>query len=290
MFQLRLQTESNHVAELEELFFACGAVSVSTEDAADSPIFEPSVGEHPIWPQTYMHAFFISSEQAELASKAVANTQYSQQAVIAEEIEAEDWQSKFQQNFSARQYGQRLWIYPSWTENPDPDGLSIQLDPGLAFGTGQHPTTELCLEWLSQADLNNKVIIDFGSGSGILSLAAHKLGATHIYAIDIDPQAQLATTNNIKHNQLELNAFSIGDISILNTIKVDLIVANILAGPLQELRDIFSQHLNSSGELVLSGILNSQAETLVNHYESAYQCQARYVKEDWSCIHFRPNL
>lgn len=290
MFQLRIQTESIHVEALETLFFSCGALSVSVEDAADSPIFEPAVGEHPVWPHVYIHAFFDSNEAVDLTSKALSNAAVTQHPIIAQQVAEQDWQAKFQQEFSARKYGQRLWIYPSWTDNPDPGGLSLQLDPGLAFGTGHHPTTELCLNWLSQAKLNDKAVIDFGCGSGILSLAAHKLGADHIYAVDIDPQAHTATRNNISNNQLDPSAFCIGDAGILDKLQADIIIANILMGPLLELRDLFTQCLASKGLLVMSGILCSQAEQVITQYQADYHCLQRSAAQDWSCLCLQRNL
>ena len=201
-----------------------------------------------------------------------------------EQIDEFGWQEKFQQQFNAKQYGPHLWVYPSWQDNPDPSGTAIRLDPGLAFGTGQHPTTDLCMQWLANTSLANSTLIDFGCGSGILAIAACKLGAAHVFAIDIDPQALLATKDNCALNNISSEQITIGDIGVLEDIRADFTVANILAEPLLELRDTFANHLAESGHLLLSGILTTQIQSILGHYNRQFECLSQAALEDWVCV------
>ena len=285
MLQLRIQTQSQAAEEIEELLFSCGAVSVSFEDAADEPILEPSLGDHPLWSKLFIQAHFTSEQSVQLATKALQNNELVDQHIVLEQVAEQDWQADFQQQFSAQQFGP-LWVYPSWQQNPAPDGLTLQLDPGLAFGTGHHATTSLCLQWLGRAAIQDCEVIDFGCGSGILALAACRLGAKHIYAVDIDPQALIATKDNIARNHLSLNNFTIGNIDCIADVKCDLIIANILAAPLQELRDVFHMHLKAEGSLVVSGILQSQIDLIKDHYSPMFECQEISQQEEWACISF----
>ncbi len=162
----------------------------------------------------------------------------------------------------------------------------MQLDPGLAFGTGHHATTSLCLSWLGHAELKNLSVIDFGCGSGILALAASRLGAAHVYAVDIDPQAITATYDNIGRNQLEVSDFTVGTSECLANVTTDIIIANILAVPLINLRETFLHHLKINGTLVVSGILHSQTDSICQHYSQHFTCIQIDQQEDWTCISF----
>ena len=285
MFQLRVQINAQVAEHLEELLFSCGAVSVSYEDAADEPILEPSIGDHPLWSTLFIQAHFTDQEAIQIATKAIENDSTVGTQIVFDQISEQDWQENFQQQFTAMQFGP-LWIYPSWEENPDPSGLCLQLDPGLAFGTGHHATTSLCLKWLGNASLNELTVTDFGCGSGILALAAARLGASHIYAVDIDPQALLATQDNILRNQLPAEKFTIGHIECLKSESSDLVIANILAAPLIELRDTFANNLKTEGKLVVSGILESQVELINHHYSPVFLCENVTVSEEWACISY----
>lgn len=286
MLQLRVQIEAEAVDVIESLLFTCGAVSVSYTDGACHPILEPKLGEHPLWPKAYVHALFSDEIATSLATKALENESLVSTQIILEQIDEHGWQEKFQQQFSAMQYSSNLWVYPSWQDNPNPQGISLQLDPGLAFGTGQHPTTHLCMQWLAQASLLNKTVIDFGCGSGILALAACKLGAQHVYAVDIDPQAIIATKDNCERNAVDNDLISIGDTATLKDQTANIIIANILASPLLDLRDTFLRHLSSTGSLVLSGILTPQAPDIINYYSPQFECTTHTTLEDWACITF----
>lgn len=284
MLQLRVQIKTEAVESIENLLFSCGAVSVSYTDGASNPILEPKPGDHPLWPNIYIYALFTDEDLASLTLKALQNASNVGSQVMLEQIDEYGWQEKFQQQFSAVQYGPNLWVYPSWQENPAPDGISLRLDPGLAFGTGHHPTTNLCMQWLALAPLEDKTLIDFGCGSGILALAACKLGAQHVYAVDIDPQAILATTDNSANNTIGPDQLSVGNNKILNNVTTDIIIANILAAPILELRDTFLHHLCESGTLVLSGILSSQSKDIINHYSAYFEDSSLTTEDDWACL------
>ena len=201
-----------------------------------------------------------------------------------EQIEDKDWEREWMDNFHPMQFGKRLWICPSWREVPDQNAVNVMLDPGLAFGTGTHPTTALCLEWLDGLDLTGKTVIDFGCGSGILAIAALKLGAKNAIGIDIDPQAILASRNNAEQNGVadRLQLFLSDDKPA--DLKADVVVANILAGPLKELYPIISQLVKEDGDLGLSGILETQAQSVCDAYAQSFDLDPVAVKEEWCRI------
>lgn len=286
MHQLRVQTNACAVERVEEILFNCGAVSISYQDARDEPILEPAIGDHPLWSYLIVQAHFHNADQINLASKALRHEDHVGSQIVLEQIDDDGWQEKFQQQFAAMQFGP-LWIYPSWQENPAPDGISLRLDPGMAFGTGQHATTHLCLQWLSHVDLNAKNVIDFGCGSGILALTAAALGAQHIYAVDIDSQALMATRQNIQQNRMPADRFTVGDVEVLDGVKADILVANILADPLYRLRDYLISHLQSGGILLLSGILTEQVKDIVAYYSQSCSHLHTDTRGDWSSISFR---
>ncbi len=229
----------------------------------------------------------MHQDTASLAMKALENEKSVSTQTILEQIDEHDWQEKFQQQFSAIHYGSDLWVYPSWQDNPAPEGIALQLDPGLAFGTGQHPTTHLCMQWLAHAPLRGHSIIDYGCGSGILALAAARLGANHVYAVDIDPQAVTATNSNIVRNHLDPNKFTVGEPDVIQGVRANIIIANILLAPLTELRDLFRKLVINSGTLVLSGILSTQAQKLIDHYAIQFEHIQTIELQDWACVTLR---
>ena len=290
MHQLRVQTEASAVERVETLLFNCGAVSISYQDAEDEPILEPPIGDHPLWSFLIVKAHFQSADEINLASNALQHEDGVGSQILLEQIEDDGWQEKFQQQFTTMQFGP-LWIYPSWHENPAAaDGISLKLDPGLAFGTGQHATTHLCLQWLSQQDMSGKHVIDFGCGSGILALAAAALGAPHVYAVDIDPQALTATRQNIQQNTFTADRFTVGPAEVLTRVKTDILLANILADPLYRLRDQLVSYLKPGGSLLLSGILSEQADDIVAHYSGLCSHLYTDTRGEWSSILLKGHL
>ena len=203
-----------------------------------------------------------------------------------EQLEDKDWVREWMDHFHPMQFGERLWICPSWRDVPNPDAVNVMLDPGLAFGTGTHPTTALCLQWLDGLDLAGKTVVDFGCGSGILGIAALKLGAARVIGIDIDPQAIQASRDNAERNgvadqiELYLPADQPQDV------EADVVVANILAGPLRELAPLIAGHGKAGSLMALSGVLESQAPELETIYGQWFEMDPTAVKEEWCRLRY----
>ncbi len=287
MFQLFI--EQCHCEEVEWLSDAleeAGAVSVTLTDRFDDPILEPAPGEIPLWTNVVVCGLFEDEKDAEHAQKALSK-QYPHLQFSIHTLPDQDWERACMDNFKPQQFGQRLWICPSWLTPPDPHAVNLILDPGLAFGTGSHQTTSLCLTWLEQANVSQKTIIDYGCGSGILGLAALKLGAKHVYAVDIDEQALLATKSNAMGNAITDQQLTTGQPSILQE-AVELLLANILLSPLLALQSSFHTLLKPTGQLVVSGILVDQIQVLIDSYHANFEHQATFLQDDWALVVFTP--
>ncbi len=282
--QLKLNTNDQFSDEIGEFMMTLGALSVTLMDAKDVPILEPAPGETPLWHELSMMMLFDADVNTQSILQQWQANPLSEKASPAkfEQLEDKDWEREWMDRFEAMKFGNRLWICPSWKPIPDPDAVNVMLDPGLAFGTGTHPTTALCLEWLDSIDLTGKTLIDFGCGSGILAIAALKLGASKVYAVDIDPQAILATQENAKRNQVFDERLEVDYPSMLKGKITDIVVANILAGPLVELSSEIANHCASNGLIALSGILDSQAEETRNAYLQWFEMNQAVFKEDWT--------
>ena len=270
--QIRLNSTNEKAEKISDFLEEIGSVSVTFMDSQDTPIFEPLPGETRLWGNTDVIALFdAETDMSEIVSLLKqAHHLDENTAYKIEQIEDKDWEREWMDNFHPMQFGKRLWICPSWREVPDQNAVNVMLDPGLAFGTGTHPTTALCLEWLDGLDLTGKTVIDFGCGSGILAIAALKLGAKNAIGIDIDPQAILASRNNAEQNGVadRLQLFLSDDKPA--DLKADVVVANILAGPLKELYPIISQLVKEGGDLGLSGILETQAQSVCDAYTQSF--------------------
>ena len=204
------------------------------------------------------------------------------------ELAEKVWEREWMKEFHPMQFGQRTWICPSWLPVPEPDAVNILLDPGLAFGTGTHPTTALCLEWLDQNIKGGETVIDFGCGSGILAIAAAKLGASKVWAIDNDPQALIATTSNAENNSAQ-NLIECIDASQSVSVQADVIIANILANPLISLETLFNKLLKPGAVAILSGILADQQNAVIEAYSKDFKLENQAKVEDWSRLDFRRN-
>lgn len=288
--QAIIEVPSEQTNELEDLLMAIGAQAVTMRDAADQPIYEPKLGTTPLWSTVTLIALFDAEQPLEVQMKQLAalyESEYEQAfpSYKLELVEDKDWVREWMDTFKPMPFGKRLWICPSWLEPEDPAAINLKLDPGLAFGTGTHATTSLCLKWLDQADLQNKTIFDFGCGSGILGIAAMLLGAKSLVGIDIDPQAILASNENTERNQVDKSKVSFHLPEDAPQVKTEIVLANILAGPLVELKDSILSYLLPGGHLVLSGILASQAQTVASAYEQT--CTIHSIEEDdgWVRIH-----
>ncbi|MEM8027117.1 50S ribosomal protein L11 methyltransferase [Morganella morganii] len=284
--QIRLNSTGADAEVIGDELTETGAVSVTFQDSHDTPIFEPLPGETRLWGDTDV----IGLYDAETNMKAVV-AQLQQHPLLGEkfvhkieQIEDKDWEREWMDNFHPMRFGQRLWICPSWREIPDPDAVNVMLDPGLAFGTGTHPTTSLCLEWLDGLDLNGKTVIDFGCGSGILAIAALKLGAKEAIGIDIDPQAIQASRDNAERNGVSDRLTLYLSDKKPQTLSADVVVANILAGPLRELAPVIGALPQTGGLLGLSGVLATQAEGVADAYRDVFEIDEIAEKEEWCRI------
>ncbi len=275
-------------AALEDL----GALSITLRDAdAETPderaIFEPGVGETPLWSMIVMDALFeATTDRGNVLQVLIERVPELEPAQIDfRDIADQDWTRVWMDQFKPMQFGRRLWIYPWNIEPPDvADTVIVRLDPGLAFGTGTHPTTALCLEWLDGLNLHDQQVIDFGCGSGILALAALKLGAASVIGIDNDPQAITATIDNAERNGVNdrLQVFLSDQFDADQLLaSADALVANILAGPLGELAPQLAAFVKPGGKLALSGILCEQADDLVVRYAEWFGDLLVTTHGDW---------
>lgn len=279
-------TKTNAEAIGDMLMEETGALSVTFLDAKDTPIFEPLPGETRLWGETDILALYDAEMDTQLVLSQIKSSQMLSDdfAYKIEQIEDKDWEREWMDNFHPMQFGERLWICPSWRDVPDPSAVNVMLDPGLAFGTGTHPTTSVCLEWLEGLDLEGKTVIDFGCGSGILAIAAIKLGAAKVIGIDIDPQAIVASKDNAERNgvadQLELFLPQDQPEGLI----ADVVVANILAGPLRDLSGVITNLVKPNGSLAMSGVLDSQAENVATYYSNAFTLDPIIEQSEWCRI------
>jgi len=279
--QLRVAVTPEQAARLEEALADLGALSVTIMDAADQPIFEPDLGTTPLWQQSELLALFEADADQALLQQQLQQLDDSLKYQF-ELLPDQDWQRNCMDSFQPLKIGQRLWIVPSWHQPPEPNALNLLLDPGLAFGTGSHPTTALCLQWLEAASLTGQRVLDFGCGSGILALAALLLGAGEVIGTDIDPQALEATKDNAKRNGLNDARLKLYLPEQLPAETVDVLIANILAAPLQQLAGQFAQLLPSAGKIALSGILSEQAEAVRGAFIAAdFEMGTEIEQDGW---------
>jgi len=266
-----LETHSDRVELLEDWFFAQGALAVSLEDNADEPLLEPGPGETPVWQNVKVTALFagdfdLEPIRAALPTDLLAENSRSDITALADRA----WERVWMDEFSPIQMGPRLWICPSWTEPPDSAAINVYLDPGLAFGTGTHATTAMCLSALDDAISGGERVVDFGCGSGILAIAALRLGATSALGVDNDPQAITATRDNAERNHIDSSSIEVvlPDNAAIGAWanESDLVVANILAGPLLALADELMALMKPGGRLMLTGVLSEQAPELIERF------------------------
>ena len=285
--QLKINTTRTQAAAIEDALLAAGAVSVTLEDNADQPILEPALGETPLWQETRITGLFDADIDTGAASGLIAES-FGQPLPNHhwEQLEDKDWEREWMKNYHPIQCGDNLWICPSWLEPPEPEAVNLLLDPGLAFGTGTHPTTFLCLQWIAeqaQSDdtLTGKTLVDYGCGSGILGIACLLLGAERVEGVDIDPQALTATRDNATRNGLAPAAMPVYLPGDCPEVQADITLANILAGPLAELAETLNQLTKVGGQICLSGILASQADAVMAAYRPWFEFDAPAQQDDW---------
>ncbi len=285
--QIKLNATNQNAEQIGDMLMEeTGALSVTFLDAHDTPVFEPLPGETRLWGDTDILALYDAECDSNWVIEQIKTSQMLAQdfAYKVEQLEDKDWEREWMDNFHPMKFGERLWICPSWRDIPEPDAINVMLDPGLAFGTGTHPTTALCLEWLEGLDLAGKTVIDFGCGSGILAIAAIKLGAERVIGIDIDPQALQASKDNAERNGVadQLNVFLPQDQP--QDLVADVVVANILAGPLRELSPVISGLVKPHGVLAMSGVLDTQAQDVASYYQEQFSLDAIKEQNEWCRI------
>lgn len=292
--QLILPIGAADPAPYEDALLAAGASSITLEDEGDDPVLEPLPGTTPLWPRVRVKALFDGDADRDeilriLDSELSSALGEPLSRIAFETLADRAWEREWLKDFKPMRFGQRLWICPGG-QQPDaeqlrtsPSPVLIELDPGLAFGTGTHPTTALCLEWLDTAEVAGTRVIDFGCGSGILAIAAAKLGAAEVVAIDIDPQALLATHDNAERNGVAplIRARLVDSEAESHEAPADILLANILAGPLESLAAVFAGRVRTGGRLVMSGILRNQAEAVASTYAPWFDIAPVVVRDDW---------
>ncbi len=275
--QLQVKTEQQQVEALSDWLSLLGAQAVTLSDAQGQALLEPAPGAVPLWEQAWVCGLFGADDYIPEVLHLLTQ-QFGPLDYRLEGLADQDWLQAGRNNFTSTCFGGRLWVYPSW--EPQPSGAAVQLDPGLAFGTGNHATTALCLEWLAGQVLEGKQIIDYGCGSGILAIAALKLGAKRVWAVDYDSQALTAAMENAKRNQAAAMVETLLP-EQLPMLQVDVLLANILANPLIELASRFASLVAAEGQLVLSGILPEQSEQVQQAYQPWFKDWARAESEGW---------
>jgi len=262
-----------------------GSLAVTLLDAEDNPIFEPAPGETPVWPTLQLQALFDADTDRPglLAALLDLVPEFGPENVQFRDVADQEWTRAWMDTYQPMQFGRRLWIYP-WNIEPPADlgddAIVVRLDPGLAFGTGTHPTTALCLEWLDGSDLAGKTVVDFGCGSGVLAIAALKLGAARAIGVDNDAQALTASRDNAQRNGVS-QVIDLYTPDELPSCHAELMVANILAGPLHDLAPQFAARLQVHGALAISGILAGQEAELLVRYGEWFEHLQVATRGDW---------
>jgi ribosomal protein L11 methyltransferase len=282
---LSVDLEGTDPAAAEAACFDAGALSVTLSDAADDAILEPAPGELRLWPRTVLQAMFAADQATPGAIVALATSLgVSVAAVRAEHVHNRNWEREWLKDFHAMRFGRRLWVVPHHEAAPaDPESVVVRLDPGLAFGTGTHATTALCLAWLDANLRRGDTVIDFGCGSGVLGIAAARLGAGRVDAFDIDPQALIATRDNARANVVQEGVFVHESLDSLPA-SADVVIANILAGTLIELAQSLIARVRPGGHLVLSGILRQQAHEVLAAYGPLLALHVGGERDGWSLL------
>jgi ribosomal protein L11 methyltransferase len=281
--RLTVRVAAADVAQAEALLDLAGAASLSLRDAGDDPILEPAPDETPLWPDVAIDALFSPSTDLVGVRALLEQSCASAHAFATGSFDDDEWRAAARRGIPARGFGKRLWLAPADDPNV-PDGLvGFKLHMGLAFGTGEHPTTALCLEWLDAALESGATVLDYGCGSGVLAIAALALGAARAWAVDNDEQALIATRDNARLNDCEAR-MGICAPESLPPLRVDVMLANILAGPLVSLAPELSRAVVPGGSVVLSGILARQAPTVAAAYEPWFEHIAMRERDGWTRI------
>lgn len=285
--QTHLTVDKSKAPLIELLLENLGALSITLGDAGDEPMLEPGPGETPLWSATRVTGLFSGDTDPDALRSAFnqALERDISRHLQVELLEEEDWERSWLDRFRPMRFGRRLWICPTGHTVEQADAVVVDLDPGLAFGTGTHPTTELCLQWLDSAELSGKTVIDFGCGSGVLAIAALKLGAARAIGIDHDPQAIIASRENARRNGVG-ERFDVYLNEQFQMQTADVVLANILANVLIELKEQIAPLVAPGGELALSGILADQADSVTQAYGGQLlDFSEPHEKDGWALLH-----
>jgi len=287
--QVSVTATTDNYQLVEHALLSLGAQSITFKDAADNPILEPQPGETPLWDDAIITGLFDDKLKPEIIRQQIL--QYLDDDSLDIEITSlpdQDWARAWMDAFKPMCFGERLWVCPKHIEAPDPQAINLRLDPGLAFGTGTHPTTALCLRWLDSHVSRHhdyQSVLDYGCGSGILAIAALLLGADYADCVDIDEQALQSTRDNADVNHLSHKVFTCLPDDLAADRQYDLVLANILSGPLTELAPSLAQHCHPGSGIVLSGILLAQAESVRNAYTEFFDMHTTEALDDWVLLH-----
>ena len=287
--QLTLEALDHAPEQLEDALLQAGALAVTLEDAGDQPVLEPAPGETPLWAHTRITGLFDAQTDIEVVKKQLRRFLHTSDLPECRltALEERNWVRAWLDHFHPMRFGRRLWICPTCQTPPDPEAVNIRLDPGLAFGTGAHPSTALCLEWLDSADLRRQTLLDYGCGSGILAIAAAKLGAQRVWAVDIDPQALMASDDNAAENEVEDRIELADPAELPAALTVDILIANILAGVLIRLAPELARRVKPGGRLALAGILEAHADAVQAVFNRDFIFGPRRQREDWVLLEGR---
>jgi ribosomal protein L11 methyltransferase len=269
--QLSFQVKKQQADLVSEVLIGLGSISITYKDAYDEAIYEPPVGQTPLWDDVEINALFSSDINQESIKDSIFEI-CNIKVLTSLHLKDRAWEDEFKKDFQPMKFGKRLWVFPSW-ESPiklPNDSIIVNMDPGLAFGTGTHQTTSLCLNYLDANPPKDIRVIDFGCGTGILAIAAVKLGASSLLAIDNDPQAVIACKENVINNHCEGLIKTIHSNNLVIKEKCDLLIANILTNPLIELAPLFASLVNPNGVLLLSGILKQQVDKVLDCYKEYF--------------------
>ena len=283
--ELHFTARKDQVEPLEDWLSARGALSVTLEDEADQPLLEPGPGETPLWDRVRLTALFTGAEDLTPLLGEIPSELCTQAPTVAVPVADREWTRVWEEQFHPLQVGERLWICPSWAPPPDPDAINILLDPGLAFGTGTHPTTAMCLRALHAGLTPGQRVVDYGCGSGILGIAAARLGATAVLGVDNDPQAITASRDNARRNEVADAAFPVvlpqDDLVASWQVSANWVVANILVGPLVDLAPALTSLMVPGGRLLLAGLLVDQAHEVIEAYTPGVALSIVDQQEEW---------
>lgn len=283
--KLRLRADKERAQEFADALENLGALAVSLEDAGNEPQFDVGQGDTAAWNDTWVSGLFpIDASPRTLVDRLARDCALA--ALPPHDVEFvadQNWARAWMDHFKPLRFGQRLWVCPSWLTPPDPDAVTILLDPGLAFGSGTHATTALCLEWLERQALAAKTIIDYGCGSGILAIAALKLGARAAWGVDTDPQALIVSRENAVRNGIGAELTLLPPEQLPAGLQADIVIANILAGPLISLAGRLTESVTPGSWLVLSGLLANQTREVSKHYVKNFDFTEE-IRGDWALL------